>query len=74
MNDLDDLFFIQYAIKHTQSDLKYIFTMVISIDAFAQFCQPSYDMNSIGAEPPLRSCDQSDLQFIYIMVSSVDAV
>ena len=74
MNDLGDLVFNQYAIKHIQIDLTLIFSMVRSTVVFVQLCQPSYDMNSIGAEPPLRACGQSDLQFIYILVSSVYAV
>ena len=74
MNDVGDLVFKQYAIKHNHSDLTYIFIMVSSIDTFAQFCQPSYVMNYIGNEPHLRACKHSDLQFLYIMVSSVDAV
>ena len=74
MNDLGELAFIQYAIKHNQIDLTYICIMLSSIDAFTQFCHPSYDMKSKGSEPHLRSCKQNDLHFIYIMVSSVDAV
>ena len=74
MNDLGDLDFNQYAITHNQSDLIYIYTMVSSIDAFAQVCQPSYDMKYIGTAPHLRSFNQSGLQFIYIMVRWVVTV
>ena len=74
MNDLCDLYFNHYAITHTQSDLISIYTMVISIDAFAHVCQPSYDMKYIGTAPHLRAFNQSDLHFIFIMVRSVVAV
>ena len=67
MNDLGDLVFNHYAIKHKQSDLTYICVMLSSIDAFTQFYHPSNDMNSIGSEPHLRACKQRELQFIYII-------